>query len=610
MAGEGLADTVTLRVKAFSQVLILGLPADVEKIILEGLVQRGCLVKVSGDFAEALALLKVNAFDLILMAMNDGAVAVIRQVKADEALRNIPVLVLGTDLASEKVLGYVGAGAEDCLPLGGSTDVLFARVDVCLAEKKVRDGEQASLRRLRREITRTNELLKVVIGLGAALSGERDSARLLERILKEAKSLCNADAGTLYVRTDDDHLKFAMMSTDSLGIALGGTTGREITFPPIPLRDPRSGQPNQSNLSSFCALTGRSINIPDIRMAEGFDFSGTRAFDERNRYKSVSSLTVPMKNHANEVIGVLQLINAQNRHGEVVPFSPQMQELVESLASQAAVALNNQNLLERQKTLVKYERDVQIGRKIQSDFLPEALPSIDGWEIAARFRPAREVAGDFYDAFPLGDGSIGLVIGDVCDKGVGAALFMAIFRSLIRAFAEQGCRIATEPSASAESSATIMARAVQMTNDYIANTHGRTSMFATLFYGALDTRTGLLSYGNAGHEPPVICRPDGTRIRLAPTGPAGGLISGAQIGTKESMLQPGDVLLAYTDGVTDARNAKNEFYTEKRFLALIQEPAESATALLDRVEGALVDHIADTPPFDDITLLSVRRVPQ
>ena len=192
-----------------------------------------------------------------------------------------------------------------------------------------------------------------LIQIGIALSAERNHDRLMERILIEAKDMCNADGGTLYLRAEDDSLKFEIMRTDSLDIALGGTTGKEITFPPIAMYNEKTGNPNHRNVATYVALTGESVNIPDAYEAEDFDFTGTKKFDEGTGFRSKSFLTVPMKNHEGDVIGVLQLLNAQDTEtGEVIPFGGDIQPLIEALTSQAAVALDNQLLLEAQKELL------------------------------------------------------------------------------------------------------------------------------------------------------------------------------------------------------------------------------------------------------------------
>jgi HD-GYP domain-containing protein (c-di-GMP phosphodiesterase class II) len=186
--------------------------------------------------------------------------------------------------------------------------------------------------------------LEQLNAIGASLSAERDINRLLESILAAAKTITRADGGTLYRVAEDKTLRFEIVRTSSLRYYLGGTTGNPVPFYPIQLY--KDGKPNHSMVAAHAALTGKTVNIPDAYTAEGFDFSGTRAFDSKTGYRSQSFLTVPMRNHDHEIIGVLQLINAHDpKSGDVVAFSPSDQRLAESLASQAAVALTNRMLI-------------------------------------------------------------------------------------------------------------------------------------------------------------------------------------------------------------------------------------------------------------------------
>jgi len=188
--------------------------------------------------------------------------------------------------------------------------------------------------------------LEQLNAIGAALSKERDINRLLETILVAAKTITHADGGTLYRMTEDRHaLRFEILRTDSLHIAMGGTTGNAINFPNLPLTNDK-GESNDSMVAAYAAIHDKTVNIADAYTEAGFDFSGTRSFDERTGYRSQSFLTVPMKNHEGEIIGVLQLINAQDpvTH-QVNPFSSADQSLAESLASQAAIALTNRLLI-------------------------------------------------------------------------------------------------------------------------------------------------------------------------------------------------------------------------------------------------------------------------
>ncbi len=192
--------------------------------------------------------------------------------------------------------------------------------------------------------------LEQLNAIGASLSAERDIDRLLEAILTAAKTITRADGGTLYRVTEERTLRFEIVRTSSLRYYLGGTTGNPVPFYPIQLY--KDDKPNQSMVAAYAALTGRTVNIADAYTADGFDFSGTRAFDTKTGYRSKSFLTVPMRNHDNETIGVLQLINAHEpSSGAIVPFSPSDQRLAESLASQAAIALTNRMLINQLEQL-------------------------------------------------------------------------------------------------------------------------------------------------------------------------------------------------------------------------------------------------------------------
>jgi len=199
--------------------------------------------------------------------------------------------------------------------------------------------------------------LERLVRLGIAMAAERNEAKLLEMILDGAKELANADGGSLYLRTDDDKLNFEIVKTDSLGFYMGGAGGGEVTIPPVYMYNTETGEANHSNVVSHCVLDRETVKIDDaydpcLTDDCGFDFSGTRFFDETNQYKSVSFLTVPLMPRGGEVIGALQLINSLDIEGNVVPFSHEIVSFVEAMASQAAVALDNQHLMEAQRNLM------------------------------------------------------------------------------------------------------------------------------------------------------------------------------------------------------------------------------------------------------------------
>jgi HD-GYP domain-containing protein (c-di-GMP phosphodiesterase class II) len=194
--------------------------------------------------------------------------------------------------------------------------------------------------------TESFELIEKLNEIGIALSAEKNTPKLLEMILRGAKTILNADGGTLYLATEDKkYLQFEIIMNDSLGIMMGAKLGEPIPFPALPLYD-KAGNPNNTMVAAHAALYKKTINIPDAYVAEGFDFAGTRAFDTKMGYRSKSFLTLPMLNHENELIGVLQLINAKGaKDNQIIEFSKVSQRIGESLASQAAIALTNNKLI-------------------------------------------------------------------------------------------------------------------------------------------------------------------------------------------------------------------------------------------------------------------------
>ncbi|MEE8572338.1 MAG: PP2C family protein-serine/threonine phosphatase [Gemmatimonadota bacterium] len=263
-------------------------------------------------------------------------------------------------------------------------------------------------------------------------------------------------------------------------------------------------------------------------------------------------------------------------------------------------------------------RELEVARKIQGDFLPESLPAVAGVQAAAALHPARQVSGDFYDAFPLAPGNtIVLVVGDVCDKGVGAALFMALFRSLIRASADPveggaiqmigGRRTVVRQSLESATPADLLTRVAGFTNDYIARLHGRTNMFATVFLGALTPGTGQFDYVNAGHEPALVIAPDGTTRELRPTGPALGLLPDAAFGADEGRLERGHSLFAFTDGLVEARSPAGEAFGAERLRDALRVNNTSASNLVQGVIETLHAFTGQAEPHDDVTLLAATR---
>jgi serine phosphatase RsbU (regulator of sigma subunit) len=318
-----------------------------------------------------------------------------------------------------------------------------------------------------------------------------------------------------------------------------------------------------------------------------------------------SAIFIPMI-VGEEAMGVISLQNNDQENA----FTEADVRLLTTLANSMSIALENARLWEQEKLYRKaLQRELEIGREIQAGFLPEELPLVQGWEIAASLMSAREVAGDFYDAFELPDGNIGLVIADVCDKGVGAALFMTLFRSLIRITANQEYFEHTESASASHSTAECLQRAMLLTNNYIAETHQDSGMFATIFFGILDPRNGKLTYINGGHEPPFIVQSGNVREALRKTGPAVGAILDCGFDAQVVQLDPGEMFFAFTDGASEAQDPHGEFFGREGLLDILRRCNSSAHELIKTTEAELHRYMDGTTQFDDITLLAVRRVP-
>ncbi len=346
-------------------------------------------------------------------------------------------------------------------------------------------------------------------------------------------------------------------------------------------------------------------------------------------FENGSALCLPII-CADRVRGVLFLF-----HPEPGYFSQETAASMQLAVKQLALIVQNGDLLadldtslrkleESQVSCEAYsqrlDQEMEKGRQLQMDFLPEKLPRLDGWEMQDFFFPANRASGDFYDAFLLREGYLGIVIADVCDKGVGAALFMGLFRSLIRIFSGQARlgSIPVDPAGrtvggkveerTGRRRGPVQAlRTVALTNDYIAREHGEMGMFATLFFGVLDPADGNLFYVNGGHEPVFVLDQGGIKEELVRTGPAVGLFAETRFGYREIRLAPGDLLFGYTDGVVDACSSTGERFGRNRLVERLSGGGETPGEVVERVATDLFAHIGMAPQEDDITMLALQR---
>jgi sigma-B regulation protein RsbU (phosphoserine phosphatase) len=277
--------------------------------------------------------------------------------------------------------------------------------------------------------------------------------------------------------------------------------------------------------------------------------------------------------------------------------------ILSGIAGQAAIAVENDRLLQEAAEQERMRQELEVAKRIQTSFMPESCPPVPGWELAAHWRSAREVGGDFYDFIPMpvrpedegGSGRMGLVVADVADKGVPAALFMALSRTLLRTVSIDG----RSPAA-----------AISRTNDLIL-ADARSGLFVTMFYAILQPWSGEVTYVNAGHMPPLVVRAGKAMAEeLRVPGMALGILPDERFGEYTSYLKRGDALILYTDGVTDSANAEQEMFGLDRLKELVQDhPHESAQELVETINRAIDAFVGDTVQFDDFTLVVARRIP-
>ena len=301
-----------------------------------------------------------------------------------------------------------------------------------------------------------------------------------------------------------------------------------------------------------------------------------------------SVLCAPIKT-PERTLGTLVL----GRSREQAEFTAGDGKLAMALAHQAAISMETARLHQEEVKRQRLEQELAVGRQIQLTLLPKDLPTVPGWEFAAFYQPARQVGGDFYDFFALPGQRLGLVIADVADKGVPAALMMAVSRTIVRATAASGRR----PAAALKLANTLMFK------------DSWSDLFVTAFYALLEPQTGRLAYANAGHNRPLWVQPSTGQVHeLAAHGIALGVLKAIKLEECEIGVAPGDTLVFYTDGVTEARNGKGELFWEERLRATLEAHAEDSAQKIQNAILAAVEEFTDgTPLADDLTLFVIKR---
>jgi sigma-B regulation protein RsbU (phosphoserine phosphatase) len=410
------------------------------------------------------------------------------------------------------------------------------------------------------------------------LERERTRARQLELVSDVARSTAMVfDLETLLHR-----LVQAIHSTFGYYFAgiflvdeLGQIVCRAASSPSIIGRRRKMGV----GLVGVCVAEGKSIIVDDTQTDPRF-LHAPEMPDTR------SEVVVPLI-IADRTIGALDL-----QSDRVAAFSSDDMRYIDILAQQVAIAVEDARLYEQSIERQQLEQELNFAREIQQSFLPKSAPVIPGWSVAGAWHAARQVGGDFYDFIPRADGQWGLVIADVADKGVPAALFMAMSRTLMRAVAFSG---------------RAPAEALARVNELI-RADSASDLFVTMLYAAWKPDSDQICFANAGHNPPLLCRVDGEVDVLRTHGVALGVLERVVLEQDDACMQPGDVLLLYTDGMTDALNTRNDEFGMARLQAALAGSRQlDAQGIADALMKAVRDFAGDEPPFDDETLVVLKR---
>lgn len=415
----------------------------------------------------------------------------------------------------------------------------------------------------------TNERLALLYALSQTFNSSIDLDEVLNRVMDEVIVVTRAERGFMMLYDDNHHLTFSVARGMDQHI----------------IHDPQF----QISLSVVekVAREGQAVITNDAQLDPRFNMSqSVRLLGLR------SILCVPLRLKERS----LGAIFVDNRVQAGI-FTQADLDLLNAIANSAATAIENARLYKIAVEKARLEHELQMARQVQASLLPTDTPHLPGWEFVSRWMPARQVAGDYFDFILEPDGQLGIVVADVSDKGMPAALFMALTRSLVRASLD--ARLSPRER-------------IQRANRLIC-ADAQSGMFVTLFYALLDPIRNRLTYVNSGHNPPLFFRMgkragQGTLSRLGRTGMALGVDADADCEERTLDLNPGDFLVLYTDGVTDALNASSQSFDMDRLERVVLENRDRPAAEIGAaVERAVQEFVGDAPLFDDITLLVARR---
>ncbi|MCC7493317.1 MAG: SpoIIE family protein phosphatase [Fimbriimonadaceae bacterium] len=420
---------------------------------------------------------------------------------------------------------------------------------------------KASVEQEQRRSEERHSLLKI----SQSLLSERSLQEVLTRISDEAVALFRAEGATIALVDEE---------TDEIVFHYVSSRRQEVVAQLQGLRLKKD-----QGLLGWVVSTGQAVVVNEAKK----DRRVTKSVDEKTGGQTQSLLCAPLVNQKGECFGAVELVNNLD-----TPFQDSDLVLLRSLAVTASAAVERAVFLEREAAQQRLQREMEIARTVQQGLLPRSFPKLPGLTVAGHSDPAREVGGDFYDFIPVGDHHLGLVIADVADKGLGAAMFMVMCRSLLYSCAHRELS---------------PAKVLEELNSRILEVSS-SDLFVTVFYGLLDVRSRRLTYTNGGHNPPLLYRfGSGVLSQVKLPGMALGVLEPLGLDEATIDLAVGDRLVLYTDGVTDAINPRLEQFGTDRLAAVVAANGDhDAAATVAAVRTAVETHVEGEPQFDDITL--------
>lgn len=422
-----------------------------------------------------------------------------------------------------------------------------------------------------RALSDEHRKLRILLSISRSLGQEIQLDRLLTLIVSEVTSAMEAERSSL--------LLYDPVSNELISKVAEGMSTREIR---VPLG---------VGVAGATARSQHTINIPDAYLDDRFNPS----YDKASGFRTHSILSAPIIGQNGKLIGVAQVLNKVNRH----PFTSDDERFLEAICVHLGIALERAEMVEAYLQGQLLKKSLQLAREIQMGLVPKefpAFPHIPEIDIFAALEPALDVGGDLYDYFELDRNRICFIIGDVSDKGVPAALFMAMVRTAFR-MAALAANEGIEPI-------------MRKLNDFLcASNHSQ--MFVTVLAGILDLRTGKIEYADGGHEPPYIVPARGPAVMIEKVGGiALGFIPEYQFHCGEIQLQPGDSLILYTDGITEAMNSTRHLFSAERIQETLDDrtPGVDATQLTKTILDGVASFVSGATQNDDITLLVIRYV--